>query len=135
MVDEASPEVSIAEHERGAYGFTMKTTANAFLHRVLPVRDPAQPRFWCVVVVRCTPGGLLDRSAPAWIGQRGLRRDELAETMAAIRADLPAWLAQPAQTQLRTWMLTPSAQPVVSPAQVGSVETTDAAPAIPRAVS
>jgi hypothetical protein len=115
MVDEASPDVRIAEHERGAYGFTLTTTANAFLHRVLPVRDPAQPRFWCVVVVRCTPGGLPDYTVPAWVGQRGLRRDELAATMGAIRADLPGWLADEAQAQLRTGLLAPEAGAPVVP--------------------
>src|SRR5688500_1878092 len=59
-VDEAGAIATVAEHDRGAYGFTMKTVANGFLHRVLPLRDPDQPRFWCVVVVRCTPGGLPD---------------------------------------------------------------------------
>jgi hypothetical protein len=115
MVDEASPEVSIAEHAPGAYGFTMKTTANTFLHRVLPVRDPEQPRFWCVVVVRCTPGGLLDHSVPAWIGQRGLRRDELAATLGAIRDDPSAWLADDAQTRLRAWVLAPDPAPPAAP--------------------
>jgi hypothetical protein len=92
----------------------MKTAANGFLHRVLPLRDPDQPRFWCVVVVRCTPGGLPDQSVPVWIGQRGLRRDELSETMEAIRADLSAWLAEAAQAQLREWVLTPGAEPAAT---------------------
>jgi hypothetical protein len=113
-VEDASAVVMVAEHAAGAYAFLLRTTANAFLHRVLPLRDPAQPRFRCVVVVRCTSGGLLDRSVPAWIGQRGqrgLRRDELAATMGAIRSDPGAWLAQPAQSHLRAWLLTPDPAP------------------------
>jgi hypothetical protein len=104
-VDETSAVAVIVEHHKDAYGFTMKTVANGLLHRVLPLRDPDQPRFWCVVVVRCAPGGLPDRAEGAWIGPRGLRRDELAETMAAIRADLAAWLAEDAQVRLREWVL------------------------------
>jgi hypothetical protein len=108
-VDEAGAVAIVAEHSPGAFGFTMKTVANGFLHRVLPLRDPDQPRFWCVVVVRCTPGGLPDRSQPPWIGRRGLRREELPETMGAIRADLPEWLAQSAQASLRAWVMAPDA--------------------------
>jgi hypothetical protein len=97
----------VADHVAGAYGFTMKTVANELLHRVLPLRDPDQPRFWCVVVVRCTAGGLPDRSQPPWVGRRGLRREDLSETMEAIRADPSAWLAQPEQTELRALVLVP----------------------------
>lgn len=103
----------VAEHVTGAYGFTIKTAANEFLHRVLPLRDPDEPRFWCVVVVRCTAGGLPDRSQPPWVGRRGLRREELSETMEAIRTDLSTWLAQPEQTELRAWVLVPGS--VVTP--------------------
>lgn len=107
----------VTEHLNGAYGFTMKTAANELLHRVLPLRDPDQPRFWCVVVVRCTAGGLPDRSQAPWVGQRGLRREDLSETMEAIRTDLTAWLAQPAQTELRELVLVPevAAAPIFPP--------------------
>lgn len=117
-MDEAGAVAVVAEHLPGAYGFTIKTAANEYLHRVLPLRDPEQPRFWCIVVVRCTAGGLPDRSQPAWIGQRGLRREELAEAMGAIRADLSVWLAQPAQSRLRELVLAPGAAAAVSPVAV-----------------
>jgi hypothetical protein len=97
---------TIDEHLPGAFGFRIKATASEALFLVLPQRDPAQPRFWCVVVVKCAPGGLVDSSELGWMGKQGLRREELAETMGAIRADLDGWLAEPAQAQLRTWVLT-----------------------------
>lgn len=108
-MDNACADAVVAEHLPGAYGFTMKTAANDYLHRVLPLRDPEQPRFWCIVVVRCTAGGLPDRSEPPWIGLRGLRREELAEAMGAIRANLSVWLSQPAQARLRELVLAPGA--------------------------
>jgi hypothetical protein len=104
--DAATVEI-VDERDPRAYGFTLRTAATGLLHRVLPLRDPDQPRFWCVVVIRCSPGGLPDRSQPAWIGRRGLRRDELAATMGAIRADPSAWLAESPQAQLRSWVLAP----------------------------
>lgn len=108
MVDPA-PIASICEHLRGAYGFTMKSTHNGSLFRVLPLRDPNQPRFWCIVVVRSLPGGEIDRSHPAWIGRRSLRREELAELMAAIRDDLETWLGDAAQKTPRDWVMAPAA--------------------------
>lgn len=107
MVD-PTPVASVTEHLRGAYGFTMKSVNNGLLFRVLPLRDPEQPRFWCIVVARSLPGGEIDRSHPAWIGRRRLRREELAELMAAIRDDLHSWLAEPAQKTPRDWVIAPS---------------------------
>jgi len=103
---------TIDEHLPGAFGFRIKATASGALFLVLPQRDPTQPRFWCVVVVKCAPGGLVDASEPGWMGKRGLRREELTETMAAIRADVDRWLAEPSQAHLKTWVLTsqPSAR-------------------------
>jgi hypothetical protein len=107
-VIDIAPIVSINEHLRGAYGFTMKSVNNGSLFRVLPLRDPEQPRFWCIVVVRSLPGGEIDRAHPAWIGRRRLRREELAELMATIRDDLETWLADPAQRTPRDWIIAPS---------------------------
>ena len=131
-MNEPSAVAVVAEHVTGAYGFTMKTVANEILHRVLPLRDPDQPRFWCIVVVRCTAGGLPDRSQPPWVGRRGLRREDLSETMGAIRADLSAWLAQPEQTELRALVLIPdtAAAPIVPPGERSSLER-PTPPAIP----
>lgn len=97
---------TVDEHLPGAFGFRIKATASGALFLVLPQRDPTQPRFWCVVVVKCAPGGLVDASELGWMGRQGLRREDLAEIMGAIRADLDTWLAEPSQTRLRTWVLT-----------------------------
>jgi len=104
--------VTIDEHLPGAFSFRIKVTASGALFLVLPQRDPTQPRFWCVVVVKCAPGGLVDASEPGWMGKRGLRREELADTMAVIWGDVDSWLAEPSQTHLRSWVLTsqPSAR-------------------------
>jgi hypothetical protein len=98
----------VEERNADAYGFTVKVLANGLLHRILPVRDPHQPRFWCVVVFRCSPGGVPDATEQPWVGLGGLRREELKETMSAIRANPSSWLAETAHGQLRDWMLAPS---------------------------
>jgi len=47
---------TIDEHLPGAFGFRIKATESGALFLVLPQRDPTQPRFWCVVVVKCARG-------------------------------------------------------------------------------
>ena len=110
-VDRAIDVEVVEERNADAYGFTIKVLANGLLHRILPVRDPHQPRFWCVVVFRCSPGGIPDASEQPWVGLGGLQREELKETMSAIRADPSSWLAETARGQLRDWMLAPGPAP------------------------
>ena len=105
----------IDERHPDAYGFTVKARGNGRLHRVVPARDPRQPRFWCVVVYRCTPSGLPDASERPWLGRGGLRREDLPDAMLAIRADPGAWLAEEAHRALREWMLAPTPEPIAGP--------------------
>lgn len=110
---------TIDEHLPGAFGFRIKATESGAMFLVLPQRDPSQHRFWCVVVVKCAPGGLVDASETGWMGRQGLRREELAETMAAIRVDIDRWLAEPSQAGLKTWVLT--ARPSTREDGIGTV--------------
>ena len=99
----------VAERHPAAYGFTVLARANGRLHRIIPMRDPQQPRFWCVVIFRCSPAGVPDEDGQVWIGPRGLQRDELKETLGTIRADPSEWLADATHHALRAWMLDPGA--------------------------
>jgi hypothetical protein len=113
---EHPPEIEVvAERDATAYGFTVRAQTNGRLHRIIPTRDPQQPRFWCVVIYRCSPARIPDEDGQVWIGPRGLQRDELKETLGAIRADPAAWLADPARHALRAWMLDPDAPAPPSP--------------------
>ena len=99
----------IGERPPDAYAFTLRANANGRTYRVAPERDPDQPRFWCVVVYRCSPGGLPDGSERPWVGPCGLRREDLKETLGAIRSDPGSWLAEDSHGALRAWMLAPAA--------------------------
>jgi hypothetical protein len=103
--------VTIDEHLPGAFTFRIKVTESGALFLVLPRRDPAQPRFWCVVVIKCAPGGLVDPSEGGWLGKQGLRREELGEIMTAIRENVNGWLAEPSQERLLAWVRTTQATP------------------------
>jgi hypothetical protein len=109
-------EVVAEPREAAAYGFTVRGRANGLLHRVAPMRDPRQPRFWCVVVFRLSAVDFADEAERHSVGPGGLRREDLKEALGAIRADPSAWLAEPAQRALRAWMLDPAAtEPVLPP--------------------
>ena len=128
-MDDANGIEVVADGPVDAYGFTLKCTASGQLHRVLPARDPRQPRFWCVMVFRCTAGGLAEIAERPWVDAGGLRREDLREVMQAIRTDPAAWLAQAENAQVRRWMLAPRAEPapaahlahdMVTPAPTGA---------------
>jgi hypothetical protein len=103
--------VSIDEHLPGAFTFRIKVTESGALFLILPRRDPVQPRFWCVVVIKCAPGGLVDPSEGGWLGKQGIHREDLAGTMTAIRENVNGWLTEPAQEQLLMWVRTTQATP------------------------
>jgi hypothetical protein len=118
----------IVEHyQPGAYGFSVRVGATGRLYRITPARDPQEPRFWCVVVYRCTPGGLPDGAERAWLGRAGLRRDELAGVMTAIRDDVGGWLAAMPSPALAQWFLAP-ADPNAPTGRVGGPATRRSSP-------
>ncbi|MCA9862492.1 MAG: hypothetical protein R2853_09370 [Thermomicrobiales bacterium] len=106
--------VTIDEHLPGAFTFRIKVTESGTLFLVLPRRDPAQPRFWCVVVVRCAPGGIVDPTERGWLGKQGLRREELGSTMTEIRENVNEWLTEPAQKRLLAWVRTAPPTPAIN---------------------
>lgn len=111
-MDDPTPIAVIDAHERGALTFRIRVLGSGTRFLVMPHRDPRQPRFWCVVVAKCAPGGLVDPAEAGYIAQRHLRHDELADTLAAIRTDLDAWLAEPSRELLTAWLLASPPAPV-----------------------
>lgn len=105
---EAAALTVVGDGPAGSYAFTLKVVDDGRTYRVTPHRDPDQPRFWCVVVFRCTPAGVPDGADPWWIAASGLSREELGGTLAAIRNDPAAWLAEPARAGLRVRLLAPA---------------------------
>jgi hypothetical protein len=80
-------------------------------YRVAPTRDPRQPRFWCLMVIRCSSAGVPHPSELPWAGGWGTRWEDLATDLALIRADVNAWLAQDQCAGLRSWLMTPDPEP------------------------
>ena len=114
-MDDINPIATIDAHERDALAFRIKVIASGTRFLVMPYRDPEQPRFWCVVVAKCAPGGIVDPAEAGYIAQRHVNRNDLANTLAAIRTNLDAWLAEPSRQSLREWILASPPTPVWDP--------------------
>lgn len=93
------------------FGINLKVRESGAQFRVAPVRDPHQPRLWCVSVRRCSPGGMLDSTEPVWIDRPGRSRTEVAEIIETIRGDVGSWFAAPARRALCHWLLTADPAP------------------------
>ena len=75
------------------------------LYRVVPVRDPEQPRFWCLIVLRCSRAGAVEPDEAPWVICGGLTRDQLPLMLAEIQTDVTGWLADGSRQALRAWLL------------------------------
>jgi hypothetical protein len=112
-------------------GFYLKARATGRLFRVEPVRNPDQPRFWCLCIYRCERPRVLDPTERPWLSGRNLTRDELPELLNTIRTDIDAWLDQESCRKLRRWLLagTPTGETEMSSDPVAAAAATATATA------
>jgi len=83
----------------------LKPRHGARLYRIVPVRDPNQPRFWCLIVLRCSRAGAVEAGEDPWVIGSGLTREQLPQVLAEIQGDLGAWLEDEKRHKLRVWLL------------------------------
>jgi hypothetical protein len=83
----------------------LKPKHGARLYRIVPVRDPEQPRFWCMIVLRCSRAGAVEADEAPWVIGNGLTREQLPQILAEIQADLNGWLDHDERRELREWLL------------------------------
>jgi len=98
---------------------TIQVRATGAFFRFQPIRDPQQPRIWCVSVRQCSSGGVLDENGLGWIDRPGTAQANLAEMIEVIRTDVGAWLAEPARHDLCRWVLT--TEPLATAAQLAGL--------------
>ncbi|MFN8589938.1 MAG: hypothetical protein U0031_00665 [Thermomicrobiales bacterium] len=115
MTEPAADIEVVMERSADAYGFMVKVVGSGMLFRVAPARDPRQPRFWCVMVYRCSSGVLADKSEVPWYDHGGHRREDLRDVMQVIRENPDAWLRAEPNRELRDWMLAPRESPAAAP--------------------
>jgi hypothetical protein len=91
----------------GGLGGFLGVGADHRLYRVAPVRDPRQPRFWCLAVFACSACGIPETGSAIWAGWWGSTQGELPELLDSIKADAGAWLAEEQCLSLREKLLQP----------------------------
>jgi hypothetical protein len=74
------------------------------LFRVSPVRDPAQPRLWCLLIERCATTGVNGLREEAVLGTEAMPREEVLGALNELRANPAKWLGQPRRKSLRVWL-------------------------------
>jgi hypothetical protein len=91
----------------GGLGVFLRVGSDQRLYRVAPVRDPQQPRFWCLAVFACSACGIPETGSAIWAGWWGSTQGELPGLLDAIKADAGAWLAEEQCLSLREKLLQP----------------------------
>jgi len=85
----------------GGLGVFLRVGDDQRLYRVAPVRDPSQPRFWCLAVFECSSCGIPVSGSAIWAGWWGSAQMELPAILNTIKADTDAWLADEQCAELR----------------------------------
>ncbi len=84
----------------------LKCSESMWVFRVVPVRDAAQPRFWCLRIEPCAEASPIAAPSPQlpFYAGSSMTREQMLETLTTLRTEAATWLDQPAQEGLLTWM-------------------------------
>ena len=93
----------------GGLGVFLRVGDDQRLYRVAPVRDPNQPRFWCLAAFECSSCGIPVSGSAIWAGWWGSSQMELPGLLDAIKEDTGAWLAKEQCADLRSILQQPRA--------------------------
>lgn len=91
----------------GGLGLFLRINEDQRLYRVAPVRDPNQPRFWCLAAFECSSCGIPVTGTAIWAGSWGSAHHELSGLLDAIKEDADAWLAEEECAKLRVLLMQP----------------------------
>ena len=89
----------------GGLGLFLRVGDDQRLFRVAPVRDPNQPRFWCLAAFECSSCGIPVTGSAIWAGAWGSAHHELSGLLDAIKEDADAWLAEEQCAKLRALLM------------------------------
>lgn len=91
----------------GGLGVFLRVGDDQRLFRVAPVRDPNQPRFWCLAAFECSSCGIPVTGTAIWAGWWGSSHGELPAILDTIKADAADWLREEQCAGLRKILLEP----------------------------
>ena len=96
--------VELRAQDREGQALYLKGRRSGRLFRVSAVRDPAQPRLWCLLVERFSAVGIDGVPGRGVIGAGGLGREAVNAALREVGTDPAAWLGQPRHGRLRDWL-------------------------------
>jgi hypothetical protein len=91
----------------GGLGVFLRINDDQRLYRVAPVRDPQQPRFWCLAAFECSSCGIPVSGTAIWAGWWGSSPGELPAILDTIKADAAVWLLEEQCAGLRYLLMQP----------------------------
>ena len=91
----------------GGLGVFLRAGDDQRLFRVAPVRDPNQPRFWCLAVFACSACGIPESGTAIWAGAWGSSQGDLTGLLDEIKADATAWVTAEHRGALRAKLMQP----------------------------
>ncbi len=79
---------------------------SSWIVRLMPWRDPDQPRFWCLRMELSTGANLAAPTSELdpFYSCLAMSRQELLDTLVRIQADAETWFGEPAQADVRLWL-------------------------------
>lgn len=91
-----------------------KDLAGPWTFRLMPIRDPDQPRLWCLRMEPCAGASLTAKTAMVdpFYTSLAMSREELGQTLSDIHEDLMTWLKQPTQATVRAWLVAMTSRPL-----------------------
>ncbi len=102
------PQIQVIElRGSGGLGVFLRIGDDQRLFRVAPVRDPNQPRFWCLAAFECSSSGIPVSGEAIWAGWWVSTQGELPAIYDTIKADAAVWLLEEQCAGLRRVLLAP----------------------------
>ena len=101
-------------------GVFLRVGGDQRLFRVAPVRDPRQPRFWCLAAFECSSCGIPLTGDAIWAGWWGSASSELPALLDSLRRAESGWPGDADGEALRRVLLQP--RPPLTPLPTQLVE-------------
>ena len=101
----------VPHHTQEGHALYLRGRLGGGVVRVSPARDPAQPRFWCLLVEHRGAVGPGGQRLAAAIGPGGLTREEARTALSDLAADPAAWLGRTRHRRLRAWLRRETGEP------------------------
>ena len=95
---------SVDPRVRDGHAVYLRGRVSGRVFRVSPVRDPGQPRLWCLLVERCLSATTPITRGDAVIGTAASPREEALAELHELEKDPTTWLGQKHHRALRTWL-------------------------------